>query len=123
MSAESSARLTATFGLLRRRGHEFLGESRPPAHVELRYSGTAILGTLDFGHARHRVVVKPTGLNAGVKSPTELVHALNVLASSHPIIACGLPKILAVDEAAQLLVMTHVDGSPLNDGIERTLKQ
>ncbi len=108
--------------LLRHRGHEFVGEPEPVREVDVRMVGTAALATLNYPTRVHKLVVKSTVLNTGIKSPTEGKRVLQRLAASDLDIADYLQPVLGADEPTQSLIMRYVDGEPLSHRLLRELQ-
>jgi hypothetical protein len=118
-----AALLKRAGALLLQRGHEFVGEGRPPRHIGARVVGTAVLATLDYGSEdRYHVVLKPTELNRGVRSAGRLGSTLELLSGQDDRIAASFPEVLGGDERTSLLVLGYVPGEQLVSRLRRALQ-
>jgi hypothetical protein len=107
---------------LLKRGQEFVGETTTPQQVDVRSVATAIFAVLHYSGHTHRVVVKSTASNGGIRSASELARVLTALRASDEQIASRLPPILGFDEPSQLIVLGYVDGQRGSSLLESALK-
>jgi hypothetical protein len=104
------------------RGHAFVGEQAPPRRVTASVLGTAVVATLEHPRYQHRVVLKPTELNRGIRDAQVLADVLDSLANSSDRIAKSFPPVLGGDAQSGMLVMAYVHGEGLVTKVRRSLR-
>src|SRR5436190_12653491 len=73
--------------LLLDRVHQFVAAPASSLDIDVEVRGTAIVATLRCPGFVHRVVLKPSELNGGVREAAELERVLAAIAASNPRIA------------------------------------
>jgi len=96
--------------LLAARGHEFVGEARPPSDVTVESRGKAVIATLVFPRRTCRLVLKNVTSNDNVRDVEKLKSVVAAISAQCPLVAPAFPRILGSGDNGQLMVMEYVAG-------------